>query len=319
MAKYSSILLIGSLSVFFAEVFAGSSHLWFVDVWRLLLTFPLYLAHTVFLLNLAVRTERTSLRQLYFWGMLFGLYESWITKVLWAGYFDSNAPLFGLFLGVAWAEFSTLVLFWHPVMSFILPILTYEVLSGDYLPGHSVFLARKRWKTLLIFLVLLIGSTFQNVNSKFDLFTSLGSVCGSLVIIFVLDRISKFKDLDALMLGDRGVIILGVYLALLYALTFPLLLPERIPHNLTSWLLILFWYVLSLSLLKFSKPVNKDTQLSSNVYGRRDFLKYMLILVFLTFIMSVLPPLTQVITVIFMFIIIALGPIILSISILKRS
>jgi hypothetical protein len=107
-----SFLLIGTLSMFFAEIFSGASatRLWFIDPWSLIVTWPLYFAHTLFFLNLAFRTKRTSMHQLYLWGMLFALYESWITKVLWAGYIGQD-PILGTIGGIAILEFSTLVFF----------------------------------------------------------------------------------------------------------------------------------------------------------------------------------------------------------------
>ncbi|MHA1467740.1 MAG: hypothetical protein ACTSP6_06635, partial [Promethearchaeota archaeon] len=84
--RWTLIILIGCLSMFMAEVFAGSSQMWFIDIWSLLVTFWLYLGHLLLFLNLAMRKKRTSIPQLYLWGILFALYESWVTKVLWAGY-----------------------------------------------------------------------------------------------------------------------------------------------------------------------------------------------------------------------------------------
>src|SRR4030042_4458730 len=121
----ASLLLLGVLSMFFAEVFSGASTLWFLNPWGVLVTIPLHLGPPAFLFNVAVRWSRTSLRHLYFLGMMFGLYEALITKVLWHGYPDSSGPQFGTLLGGAWGEFITLVLFWHPFMSFILPVLAY--------------------------------------------------------------------------------------------------------------------------------------------------------------------------------------------------
>ena len=90
MKKISSILLLGALSMLFAEVFSGASQAWFLDPFGVLLTFGLYLAHCLFFLWIAFRTKKTSLSQLYILGMAFGLYEAVITKVLWAGYMDAN-------------------------------------------------------------------------------------------------------------------------------------------------------------------------------------------------------------------------------------
>ena len=163
--------------MFFAEVFSGASTLWFISVWGLLVTFPLYLGHTLFLFNLAIRTGRTSLRQLYFFGMLFGLYEALITKVLWYGYPDSAGAMVGYFIGVAWGEFLTLVLFWHPVMSFILPILMYELLSRDHIPGHEWLIKKSRGTLLGVIVLILMGAVLQSNGSKIQC-SGLSRVCG---------------------------------------------------------------------------------------------------------------------------------------------
>ena len=110
MKKLYSILLLGTLSMFFGEVFAGSSQTWFVHGWSLLVTFPLYLSHTLFFLILSFRFGKTSLRQLYFFGVLFGLYEAFITKVLWAGYMGETGPNMGTILGVGVSDSSTFIL-----------------------------------------------------------------------------------------------------------------------------------------------------------------------------------------------------------------
>ena len=124
--RWTLIILIGCLSMFMAEVFAGSSQMWFIDIWSLLVTFWLYLGHLLLFLNLAMRSKKTSIPQLYLWGVLFALYESWVTKVLWAGYPGSEGPAIALVGGIAILEFSTLVFFWHPILAFIMPILVYE-------------------------------------------------------------------------------------------------------------------------------------------------------------------------------------------------
>ena len=161
MKKLWSILLLGALSMLFAEVFSGASRLWFVDPWGLLLTYPLYLGHAIFLLNVAFLWKKTSPRQLDLFGMLFGLYEALITKVLWFGYPASTGPTVGYFFGVTWGEFLTLVLFYHPIMSFVVPIFVYEGTSGDVLPGHERFL-QKNWKTLLLVMILIVyGGKFS--------------------------------------------------------------------------------------------------------------------------------------------------------------
>lgn len=43
---------------------------------------------------------------------------------------DTEGHSLGTFLGFGIAEFPAVVFFWHPVMSFIVPILVLEVLTG---------------------------------------------------------------------------------------------------------------------------------------------------------------------------------------------
>ncbi|MCK4432956.1 MAG: hypothetical protein KAV48_03390, partial [Methanomicrobia archaeon] len=78
MRKLFPILLIGCLSMLFAEVFSGASQTWFINGWGILVTFPLYLGHVLFFLWIALKSKRTTLSQLYLFGVIFALYESWI-------------------------------------------------------------------------------------------------------------------------------------------------------------------------------------------------------------------------------------------------
>jgi hypothetical protein len=115
-------LLIGLVVLICAEVFSGASlrmGLW--HSWTLLVTYWLYFAHFFFFTTLAVRTGRTSLSSLYLWGVLFGLYESWITKVIWHGYGGDGKFVLGAIGPYGFSEVSMVFIF-HPVASFILPL-----------------------------------------------------------------------------------------------------------------------------------------------------------------------------------------------------
>lgn len=316
MAEITAILLIGTLSMFFAEVLSGASHQWFLDPWGLLVTMPLYLTHTILLLNLAVKTERTSLKQLYYWGMFFGLYESWITKVLWAGYLETGKPMLGTFLGVAWAEFLTLVLFWHPIMSFIIPILTYETLARDYLPSHRKHLTKNKRKTLLTLLILIIGASFQSTSAG-NLETAIGSIAGTIAITIILDITTRNKSIRSLRLGAKGLTITVTYLTALYTATFLLIFPERIPTNPISWITILAWYLITVILLKISRPIEAEDAGEGEVYGRRDFSKCMALLLLLTFAACLYPPITYMTSTILLLSIIAAAPIIFIKTLIK--
>ena len=59
---------------------------------------------------------------------------------------------------------------------------------------------------------------------------------------------------------------------------FFLLLPERIPKEPIAWFPILVWYIISILLLKISKPNKQTGKISGEVYGMKDFVKFMLIM-----------------------------------------
>ncbi|MDY6966681.1 MAG: hypothetical protein SVM80_12095 [Halobacteriota archaeon] len=157
----------------------------------------------MFFLGIALKSRRTALFQLYLFGVIFALYESWITKVLWAGYIDSAGPGLGTLLGIGVAEFLVLVFFWHPIMSFVLPILVFEILTKKVLGGHESFLRKSTKKTILVSLFLILISTFVANGNGFDLISSNSSLIGTFLIIlglYYFTNLSKKADLKSLKL-----------------------------------------------------------------------------------------------------------------------
>jgi len=292
MKKLWSILLLGALSMLFAEVFSGASTLWFLDAWGLLLTYPLYLAHAIFLVNVAFLWKKTSPRQLYFFGMLFGLYEALITKVLWFGYPASTGPMVGYFFGIAWGEFLTLVLFYHPIMSFVVPVLVYELLSRDVLPGHERFL-QKDWKTFLLVIILIVmGASFQSNGAKYDMVRSVGSMGGSILIVVLLHVLSKGKNLQSLILGKKGMTAVLVYLFVLYGVTTAVIFPERLPKMILPYLLILLWYLVAIILLWIDRFSSVKISLKKTIFSQKELGIFALLIVGVIIICSLFQQMT---------------------------
>jgi hypothetical protein len=250
--------LVGALSMFFAEVLSGSSVLWFLTPWGWLVTFWLYTAHTVLFANLALRFGRTSVVSLYLWGVLFGLYESWITKVAWAGYVGAT-PGWGTLLGFSLPELLIVVLFWHPVFSWILPLLSFEVLGGrsGVLPQHRPWLVRTRRTIGLGLATATVGALFLATNAHGNAPAVVVTIAGSAALIGCLLRVASAGgrpvSIDSLRLGRRGMTILVAYLALLYGLGFVLIAPERIAPPPTI-LLTVCLYAVVLALLRAAGP-----------------------------------------------------------------
>jgi hypothetical protein len=302
--KLPAIALASVLSMFFAEVFSGASPLWFLSGWGWLVTLPLYGGHLLLLINLAMRTGRTSLSSLYLWGILFGLYESWITKVLWAGYIGST-PGLGTFLGIGVQEFAVLALYWHPVFSFIIPLLVYEIMVADagniagVLPSHGAFLSRRRRNFAAGVVAILIGASFLNVGAQANAPGAVLTIVGSIALISLMlllaakgprGEVPRF-GINALRLGRRGLSILAVYMSALYLTSFPLLLPERIP-GVEVLALTLAIYA-AVAALIYLKGQNVEAGLApvggGPIFSFRDLAGFALALVAVTAVLTLSP------------------------------
>ncbi len=306
-------MLIGLLSMVFAEAFSGSSILWFMSEWAWFVTLPLYWSHTLLFLNLAMRSKRTSVGQLYLWGILFGLYESWVTKVLWAGYF-TDPPLLGTVFGFAIAEDIVLLMFWHPVMAFVLPILVFQILARagnksnegveTAFPTHISFLQRSRRNSAFYLYTFIIGSLFMIVSSGYDFIVAGITALGSLVLILIPYYLIKRRggrsfSIQSLRLGRKGLAVTAAYVILLYAITFPTLLPERIP-GIETIIATLFIYAFVILLIYASPPVNESESIpsvDSKLMGMKDLKRWYGLLLLLILIWAMVPDITVIVSI----------------------
>lgn len=280
----------------FAEVFSGASQTWFINGWGMLITFPLYLAHVLFFLWIALKLKKISMFQLYLFGILFALYESWITKVLWSGYMDSTGPGMGTILGVGILEFPVLVFFWHPIMSFILPILVFEILTNSVISEHGIILEKSNKKTAVIILFSIAISTFIANGNRFDLLSTNISLIGTLLIVSGLYYPSKKKDLKVFEFGEVGFGIVTIYLILLYITTFFLLLSERIPEAAVPFITILAFYTIPIFLIIRSKKTDiQFNTLTINQYSSKDLIKFAFVTIFAANLACLIPNISQII------------------------
>lgn len=130
-------LLLSVLSVAIAEVSVASAPLAFVNPVEGAFLLIFYGSHLLILAWLTFRSGWPSLPALWFAGVLFGLYEFYITKVLWV-------PPWGDVVTVGYVDIISLVVlafFWHPFMAFILPLAVGESVGtrtrwvSSHLPG----------------------------------------------------------------------------------------------------------------------------------------------------------------------------------------
>ncbi len=185
--------ILAAFSVFFAEVLSGSSLFPFFDIWGYLALIPLYGLHALILFTIAFRYGRRSFATLFSVGLLFGLYEAFITKVIFSPH-DGVSPFF--FLEVDWLQYSVLVLWWHMFMAFIVPVLlvvqtmTHKGDVSSWLPGPVRRLLSDKRRTYFVMIAFLVwAGSFMGGNA--DPLTGPLAAASSLVIIYALSWLWK--------------------------------------------------------------------------------------------------------------------------------
>jgi hypothetical protein len=208
--KLFSWLIHGTLSVLFAEVAGGSAPFPFFDAWGLYAVLPLYTLHIVFLSFVVLRPgRRVPFTALFSAGAVFGLYEAYITKVIWDPTWGEKELAIG---GVYLAQTAILVLYWHPFMAFLAPLLAGELLltsSTEVLDALPAFLGRAL-RTRRVFAAAVPG-----------------------LLVFLWLRAPGGKRRAGLTLCDllpdgRQELVVGLLLAAFYAATGLLIRPESV-------------------------------------------------------------------------------------------
>lgn len=324
-----AIFLFGFLSIIFAEVFSGSSPLWFLGIWGWFVVLPLYWGHALLLLNLAMKYERTSLTQLYLWGVIFGLYEGWMTKVIWAGYMG-DVPQFGTFLGFAVGEFYVIALFWHPLFSFIIPILVFQIIvqathkgeAGSIYTSHLRVISNSNRNKILLGIITLTGSLFITMGLDANSLAILLAGGINFVYIFLLSWITiswskKPLNLESLRLGNRGLSITVVYLIVLYMFTFLVLLPERIP-SLGTMILTIDIYIIVITLIFLSpRDTRKTIELPQGILNFGQIAWALIMLIMLAVTWALIPIMALILGTLFYLGMLFLGPVLFVLAVVN--
>jgi len=300
-----AIVLFGFLSMIISQAFAGTSPLWFLGASDWFMVLPLYWAHALLLLNLALRYERTSLTQLYLWGLIFGLFEGWITKVIWAGYVG-QVPIFGTFLGFAVGEFMVIALFWHAFFSFIVPIMVYQIIvqgtnrgdAGTIHTSHLKIISRSTRSKILLGIFTVISSILIAGNPYMNTLAIMVAAGINFVYIFVLSWIvtswnKKTLTLESLRLGERGLSITIIYLIAIYAFSFFANMPERIPGIGTILLTIAFYIIVIALIFVSPRDTRKTIELPSGIinFGQITWAMVMIFMLAITWALIPVIPL----------------------------
>jgi hypothetical protein len=195
-------LLVALLSAFFAEVTSGNEPwVFFREItWRV--TVPVYGLHTLVLAALIWWRRRPNFACLFLAGALFGLYEAYMTKVLWTGWTPDDVEKVSKLGGVAVVETLVLVLFWHPWLAFIIPLAAAERLCCRSADVAAAFGRRtrsvlsRRGAPAAAGLVLgVFGGAHPNIASTWH---ALGSAAGSTLLVLAALSIWLFA-----LRGDR--------------------------------------------------------------------------------------------------------------------
>ena len=225
-------IILGAFSTFFAEVIAGSTPFPFFVPWGILIVFPLYFLHTLFFFSIVFSYGKPTLGSLYAAGLLFGMYEAYLTKVVWTSY-SADGPMLSVG-GIAIFETLLLVLFWHSILAFMLPLLigeTYLTKSNE-IAGLLPEWVRKRGRLLFI-LLLIWGGLFTSVNSPSLPISILSTLSSGLVLLLLMVLWKKTGgdnySMRELLPGRKACKVITIFLILMYVGYSRLLHWDKLP------------------------------------------------------------------------------------------
>jgi hypothetical protein len=244
----SSRLLIGLVVLICAEVFSGASlgaGLW--NPFTIVVTYPLYFLHFFACTTLAARWGRTSLGALYLWGVLFGLYESWITKVIWAGYEGNRVFVIGSVGPYGLSEL-TMVFLYHPIASLILPLAVTSVMAPDVravFPDVALFTGPSRAGRAIRVAAIVCFGTVMGFNSlgPWNLLSNLALA----VALVVIGRWWAQPTLESpgaraiVVLGPRGLVVTGLALSVVYGVGYRWIRYDLLPPAPVQWATLAFY------------------------------------------------------------------------------
>lgn len=243
--KIAFWILLGFLSVFFAEVLVPSSIFPFFNAFSLIFTVPLYLLHFIILASLVYRFGKPTFPVLFGAGFIFGLYEAYATKVLWVPTWEVGS--WDLFFGIHWSLVLVVVGFWHAFLSFIAPLLiadTFLVKGGGAFKKMPFFFQKTIKSPYWLFCVILLFGVLSTsvITNPVHLLSPLSSGLVVLCSLYLWrGNFGKYEMKDLLPQGLSFYMSL-VPLLLLYVFAFFFIRAEFMPEALTPHLTILFLY-----------------------------------------------------------------------------
>jgi hypothetical protein len=273
--KFLFWIILGAFSVFFAEVVSGSDMFPYYNLWGIIAVLPLYTMHILALSYIVYYYGKPRLYTLFLAGGIFGLYEAYITKVMWdPPWFPSLFKMYGV---AVWEVF-VLVFFLHSFMAFIIPLVLCESVltsSRDSLHGltdriKSCLRSKKKAYALFAFFAVVFGLV-QSVNSRSfisSLLSGFSSGALLIILIFIWRNVCKGNNFGIKeLLPNKGEFkVLLVILLIFYVTTTfyirPDALPGILPQSIIWVLYLMFFILLFISLKKSGKMDLSETPIA---------------------------------------------------------
>lgn len=241
-AKLSFWLLLGVLSVAIAEVSVASSPFAFVNPLETAFLILFYGSHLLLFAWLAFKRGWPTLTTLWLAGVLFGLYEFYITKVLWS-------PPWGDAISFAHVDVLALIVlafFWHPFMAFIFPLSIAETVGtrsrwiSSQLPGW--FIGASKRSTVMAFVIAALTYGLVTTSPAIAMVSTVSALGATGLASWWWRRKARHYawTLRDLLPNDRQGKRIALVLAAQYLLFTPLMNTESIPPlpgHIVVWLL----------------------------------------------------------------------------------
>lgn len=274
--RYLFWLIIGALSTALPEVIAGSDLFPFFKLTDYLLVIPLYSLHTLVLWYFIWSNGKPRFYNLFPAGAIFGLYEAYMTKVIW----DPSWSAYPLkFFGMAVVETLILVFFWHSFLAFIVPLFVAEIMltsSREMAQGLPEWMWKKmiglqkgkRW-----IVIPLIAGLFQGINTptlQDASFSGLSNTIIMLTLIYLWKKIGGNElSFRSLLPTDGEFRVLLTILLFYYVFMGLFWRPESLPgleSQVAVWVLyLIFGGLLFLGLRKSQVDEKLNPNIDLNI------------------------------------------------------
>lgn len=283
--------ILGCFSVFFAEVVSGSDFFPFFTPWGWLVTFPLYALHILVLAHVVFTYGKPRFLTLFAAGAIFGMYEAYMTKVMWSP--PWGPPIFPL-AGIAPVEMMTLALLWHPLFAFIIPLLSAEsalaksreVFNGLPFIVKRILAFRFAPHAAILLFALGVAAVHSSAPAEWplSLASALLNCAFILFLVFLWKNVANGSGYELRqLLPNRGEFkILLALLLLLYLILGFALRPEAIP-GLGPQMLVWAVYLLLFAALFLSMRKSVRVGVAENVQPNIRFSWIFLVIMALVF------------------------------------